>query len=72
MQNLLRNRTFWLAVLALVQTLVLNYAGLDKEIWMAIDAILLVVIGSFTVEEAARNIRAGLNDAVAQLRKLNK
>jgi hypothetical protein len=61
---LLKNRTFWLAVVALLQTLVLNYFKVPQDIWVAIDAILLVVIGSLTVEEAAKAVVSGLKDAL--------
>lgn len=54
MMALLKNRQFWLAVVALVQTIVLNYVGVPQEIWAAIDAILAVVIAAFTVEDVAK------------------
>ena len=71
-EKVLRNKSLWLAILALLQTLALNYWGIDKEVWLAIDGILVVLIGSLAVEEGARSIRIALNDAVIQLRKLNK
>lgn len=51
--ELLRNRQFWVAVLALLQTVVLNYLNVPAEIWASIDAILVVVIGAYTVEQVA-------------------
>ena len=51
---LLRNRQFWVAVLALLQTIVLNYLHVPAEIWASIDAILVVVIGAYTVEQVAQ------------------
>lgn len=80
---LLKSKQFWVAVLALIQTLVLNYLNVPAEIWASIDAILVVVIGTFTVEQVAM-IRAQsakevammysetLNRAMIQLDKLNK
>ncbi|GEM_PF-4831988 len=80
---LLKSKQFWVAVLALIQTLVLNYLNVPAEIWASIDAILVVVIGTFTVEQVAM-IRAQsakevammysetLNRAMMQLDKLNK
>lgn len=80
---LLKSRQFWVAVLALIQTLVLNYLNVPAEIWASIDAILVVVIGTFTVEQVAQ-IRAQsakevaqmysetLNRAMVQLDKFNK
>jgi hypothetical protein len=50
---LLKNRQFWVAVLALLQTVVLNYLNVPAEIWASIDAILVVVIGAYTVEQVA-------------------
>lgn len=68
---LLRNRQFWVAVLALLQTVVLNYLGVPAEIWASIDAILVVVIGVYTVEqvetikaESAKEIATIYSEAV--------
>ena len=69
MQALLTNKTLWLAVLALVQTIVLKYLGLPQDLWIAIDAILLVVIGSLTVESAAKAIVAELRASRLGLKK---
>lgn len=72
MTSLLRNRSFWMAVLALAQTLVLKYAGVDSDVWMSINAILLVVIANFTIEDAAEKVLLGLRETVVQLAKLRK
>lgn len=80
---LLRNRQFWVAVLALLQTVVLNYLNVPAEIWASIDAILVVVIGVYTVEQVAQIKAEGavrvaqmysetLNRAMVQLEKFNK
>lgn len=80
---LLRNRQFWVAVLALLQTVVLNYLNVPAEIWASIDAILVVVIGAYTVEQVAQIKSEGavrvaqmysetLNRAMVQLEKFNK
>lgn len=80
---LLRNRQFWVAVLALLQTVVLNYLNVPAEIWASIDAILVVVIGAYTVEQVAQIKAEGaikvaqmysetLNRAMLQLDKFNK
>ena len=80
---LLRNRQFWVAVLALLQTVVLNYLNVPAEIWASIDAILVVVIGAYTVEQVAQIKAEGavrvaqmhsetLNRAMVQLEKFNK
>lgn len=81
--DLLTNRQFWLAVLALVQTLVLNYLKVPAEIWASIDAIIMVVIGAYTVEqvalikadteaEIARIYSGALHQAALTLSELNK
>lgn len=80
---LLRNRQFWVAVLALLQTVVLNYLNVPAEIWASVDAILVVVIGAYTVEQVAQIKAEGavrvaqmysetLNRAMVQLDKFNK
>lgn len=76
---LLKNKQFWTAVLALVQTLVLNYLGVPTEIWVSINAILVIVIAQFTVEdvvnakkETSKIYSETVNKAVLTLSKLNK
>ena len=80
---LLRNRQFWVAVLALLQTVVLNYLNVPAEIWASIDAILVVVISAYTVEQVAQIKAEGalrvaqmysetLKRAMVQLDKFNK
>jgi len=81
--ELLTNRQFWVAVLALIQTIVLNYLNVPPEIWASIDAILVIVISVYTVEDVAE-IKAEsaervaemysetLGRAMSQLDKLNK
>lgn len=51
---LIRDSRFWLALYALVQA-ILFYAVPDfpKEIWAAIDALIVVVIGIITGKAAA-------------------
>ena len=52
---LIRSRKFWLAVFAVVQTIVftLNPAFPD-ELWQSIDAIVMVLIGAITAEDVAQ------------------
>ena len=53
-----RSRKFWLAVVAVVQTAV--FALLPEfpdELWQAIDVILLWLIGTIAVEDAAGKLR---------------
>lgn len=80
---LIRSKQFWVAVLALIQTLVLNYLHVPAEIWASIDAILVVVIGTFTVEQVAminaesrkdiaRMYSEAAGKTVIELRKLSK
>lgn len=64
--SLLKNRQFWLAVLALIQTLLLNYLGVPAEIWASIDAILVIVIANYTVEQVATT-RAEANKEIARI-----
>lgn len=77
--ELLKNKKFWTAVLALVQTLVLNYLGVPAEIWASIDAILVIVIAQFTIDdvmtakkEIAKINSETVNKAVLTLSKMNK
>jgi hypothetical protein len=61
MQALLKNPKFWLAVVGVVQSIVLNYIpSIPQGIWISIDALIAVVIASLTVDDAARAIVAEL------------
>lgn len=53
MKYLLKSRKFWLAVFALVQTVVLHYVDVPKDIWMSIDGVVAVLIASIAWEDAA-------------------
>lgn len=51
---LLHSRKFWIAVFGLIQTIVFNFVpNFPKEIWMAIDALVSVLIVTIAVEDAA-------------------
>lgn len=54
--SLARSRKFLLAVLALIQALVLNYLSIPEEIWQAIMLVLMVLIGSIALEDAAEKL----------------
>lgn len=57
---LLRSRKFWLAVVAVIQTLI--FALLPEfpdAVWQAINVILLWLIGMIAVEDAAAKVRGG-------------
>lgn len=56
---LLHSRKFWLSVFGVVQTIVLSLLpNLPPEVWQAIDAIVIALIGMIAVEDAAEK-RAG-------------
>jgi type III secretory pathway component EscV len=53
-QALIRSRKFWLAVVAVVQTIVFQLVpGFPDPVWAAINVILLWLIGMIAVEDAA-------------------
>lgn len=57
LNGLLKSRKFWLAFFALVQTIFFHYVpDFPKEIWMSIDALVIVLILSIAVEDAGKNI----------------
>ena len=63
MQSLLKNPKFWLAVVGVVQSIVLNFVpSIPQAIWISIDALIGVVIASLTVDDAARLIVAELRE----------
>ena len=51
---LLHSRKFWLAVVALAQTILFQFVPtFPKEVWQAIDGVLSVLIAAIAVEDAA-------------------
>ena len=56
--TLWKSRKFWLAVVAVVQTVVFTLVpGFPDAVWQAINVILLFLIGAITVEDAASRLR---------------
>lgn len=59
-EGLLRSRKFWLAVLAVGQTVLFQFVpDFPQEVWIAINGLILAVIAGITVEDAAQKL---LND----------
>ena len=57
-EALWRSRKFWLAVVAVGQTAVFALLpGFPDEVWQAINVILLWLIGTIAVEDAAQKLR---------------
>jgi len=53
-ETLWRSRKFWLAVVAVAQTVVFTLLpNFPDQVWQAIDVILLWLIGTIAVEDAA-------------------
>jgi len=53
-ETLWRSRKFWLAIVAVAQTLIFTLApDFPDEVWQAINVILLWLIGMIAVEDAA-------------------
>ena len=56
--TLWKSRKFWLAVVAVAQTVVFTLLpGFPDAVWQAINVILLFLIGAITVEDAAAKLR---------------
>ena len=54
MASLLKSRKFWLAMLALAQTVLFQYfPQFPQAVWQAIDGVLAVLIAAIAVEDAA-------------------
>jgi hypothetical protein len=53
LNGLLHSRKFWLAILAVAQSIALEALGMEPELWLAIDGVLLVLINSIAKEDAA-------------------
>jgi predicted histidine transporter YuiF (NhaC family) len=63
MSILLKSRSFWLAVVAVIQTIVLYYLQVPEAIWLSINGLIGVVIVALTVDDTTRAIVTGLRDA---------
>jgi len=70
--SLIRSAEFWLAIVALLQTLLLNYFGVPQDIWQAINAILLVMIGALTADRVVEKFSRAMRDTLVELRKMEK
>ena len=54
LKGLFRSRKFWLAVFGTVQTIVFQfYPEFPKDVWLAIDGLVVVLIGAIAIEDAA-------------------
>ena len=61
LEALMRSRKFWLAMLALAQTILFQFVpDFPAEVWQAIDGVLIVLIATIAIEDAAVK-RAGLD-----------
>ena len=51
MNGLLYSRKFWLAVFGVVTVIVAEYAAIPDSIWVAIEALVITMIGAIAVED---------------------
>lgn len=59
---LLLSRKFWMAIFALVQSVVFYLLpDFPNEIWLAIDGVIITVILGITIEDAAEKLGSSLN-----------
>jgi hypothetical protein len=62
-ETLWRSRKFWLAVVAVAQTVVFALIpNFPDEVWQAIDVTLLWLIGTIAVEDAASKLRVSSDE----------
>lgn len=59
MKSLLRSRKFWLAVVGVMQTIILHYVAVPKDIWVSIDVLIGVLIASIALEDAGTKAGGG-------------
>lgn len=53
LSKLFQSRKFWLAVVALVQTVLFQFVpSFPAQVWQAIDGVLVVLIASIAYEDA--------------------
>lgn len=57
LNGLLKSRKFWLAVFGVFQSIFFEYVpDFPADVWQAIDALVVVVILSIAIEDAAKKI----------------
>jgi arginine exporter protein ArgO len=55
--RLLHSSKFWLAVLACAQTVLFQFLpNFPQEVWQSIDTVLVIVIATIAVEDAAAKL----------------
>jgi arginine exporter protein ArgO len=55
--KLVRSRKFWLAVVALAQTVLFQFVpDFPPEVWQSINAVIAVVIAGIAIEDAAYHL----------------
>ena len=52
----MKSRKFWLAVFGVAQAIVAHYLNIPDDIWQSIVALVIVLIGSIAVEDAALKV----------------
>lgn len=57
--NLLASRKFWLAIVGVVTAIVSYYADVPPEVWAPIEVLMVTMIGSIAVEDAALKLGSG-------------
>lgn len=61
--KLVRSRKFWLAALALVQTVLFQFVpSFPPEVWQSINLVIGVVIAGIAIEDAAYKINNHFNN----------
>ena len=56
MNGLLKSRKFWLAVFGIAQVVIAHYLNIPDDIWQSIVALVIILIGSIAVEDAALKV----------------
>ncbi len=60
LKALAQSRKFWLAVFAVIQTVVFAlWPNFPQQVWVAIDALVVVLIQSIAHEDAAEKAASG-------------
>lgn len=63
--SLIRSRKFWLAIVALFQTVLFQYVPtFPAQVWQAIDAVLVILIASIAYEDG--QLKRGSNAAACR------
>jgi len=63
-----RNKIVLTALLGLISSIVLEYLAIPQSIWLALDGFLVILIGTWAIDDAATKVVESLDAFTSELR----